>query len=326
MVVQERSPAQSSGKIFWSKDEYIALARELHRASPSSNYHRSETLAGLSVAELREAERNVLPADRRLETISTVRPRLVEAFKTIQDELVQDEMRAQEEVRERAHNFLEAIYSQAEPKPEPKPEPEPVAVPVAQPAPVAEAYNPHEIALKLLVEMLVSSLAARIAPELTKLLPAMAALVAPLAPVAATQPFVARQAPAPEAAPMEDPLEHQPPSDWKPPEFTLPSTLKAPRLPMIGILGLKPVQVQELRDAFPVLEFVSQEGTHSNKTLASLQSAVRVISVNTSSNSMNQLTDKMLAQHFKDRYVRAQGGMSSVKRQIQIWIQAGALQ
>jgi predicted ATP-binding protein involved in virulence len=83
--------------------------------------------------------------------------------------------------------------------------------------------------------------------------------------------------------------------------------------------------MQELQKAFPKIEFITSQGHHSTKTITSLQSCERVISVNTDSNSMNQLTDKMLAKHFEDRYLRINGGMSSVKRQVQMWIHAGVL-
>jgi hypothetical protein len=321
-------------RIRWRGDEYLTLARELYRMSPSANYHLSTTLAGLTAAEIVEAQRNVLPADRRrtIYALTKIRPALIEAFKTVRAEIEDAETHATQALQQfrqpepaKADPAPAPVVEAAVPAPAPEPTPEPAPVPVLAPTAQPE-FNAHELALKVLCEMLAPALVDRLVPELAKRITALAPAApaaTPIAPAAKT--FVPPSAKLPPEPEGEDPLEYGPPPGWQPPEFTYPADPPPPKLPLIGIIGVRPVQVQELKKAFPNIEFMTTEGHHSSKTLNHMQSAERVISVNCDNNSMNQLTDKMLAKHFNDRYVRINGGLSSVKRQIQVWISAGVL-
>lgn len=310
---------QKRAKVFWRTEEYLSLARELYRLNPHDTYLKSETLASLTTAALWEAQR-ILPQERRrhLHQVSNVRPGLLEAFKTVRAEL-----EVEKSVRDAAQAEAEAdARALAEKRQHIIDHPEAYSAPLGTatrgatepPQPEPGQPNVHEIALRVLVDMLVPALAERLVPELAKRINALGAAPAPVA------------SPVPAAPVVEDPLEHGPPPGWEPPGLTMPATTtKVERKTLIGILGLKPVHLQEVRAAFPMFEFITDNGTHSTRTLKAMQSCERILSVNTTVDSMGQITDKMLAKHFGDRYVRVQGGMSMAKRQIQIWIQAGVL-
>lgn len=87
---------------------------------------------------------------------------------------------------------------------------------------------------------------------------------------------------------------------------------------IIGILGMKSVQAQELQKEFPQFEILHQENV-TTKAVQEMQSAAKVIG----SRFMTHAPEPTIIKHFGDKYTRLHGGISMIKRQIRIWIAAG---
>lgn len=112
-----------SKKIFWKPGEWVDLAREINRLEPFAHHTKSTTLAGLTLAAFKEAERNVIAADRRrpsINSITFVRPDLLRAFAVIRDEQEQqqreeEERKAQERLEEQRRLAQEVLARKPNP-------------------------------------------------------------------------------------------------------------------------------------------------------------------------------------------------------------------
>jgi hypothetical protein len=87
---------------------------------------------------------------------------------------------------------------------------------------------------------------------------------------------------------------------------------------IIGVLGMKSVQAQELQREFPQFEILHQENV-TTKAVQEMHSAAKVIG----SRFMTHAPEPTIIKHFGDKYCRLHGGISMIKRQIRIWIAAG---
>lgn len=98
--VQVIPPDTSGGrkKVYWTFTEVIQLAREIHRRNPFSQYPYKEFLTGLQVAEVNDAVRTGLPADRRrtVTTMNVLRGQLVEAMKIVRSEIEAEKAKEQQ--------------------------------------------------------------------------------------------------------------------------------------------------------------------------------------------------------------------------------------
>jgi hypothetical protein len=94
--------------------------------------------------------------------------------------------------------------------------------------------------------------------------------------------------------------------------------------PKVGILGALPQQGEIIVTAFPQLRI---KAIDKNLTSGALRDAIaqcdRVISMTSFiSHSMDAIGVKTLG----DRYTRVDGGISSVRRQLEVWLASGVLQ
>jgi DNA-binding transcriptional MerR regulator len=101
-----------------------------------------------------------------------------------------------------------------------------------------------------------------------------------------------------------------------------PYTPPKPRKKIIGVIGPLPVQEQELIKSFPQFEIIAMTCDNINAGVSAMRSAARVIGM---TSFMNHSSDGVLAKTFKDKYVRVTGGVTAIKRQIEVWIASGAL-
>lgn len=268
---QAAAPFQGQHKkIFWTRKEFLALAREMHRVHPGGNYLASKELGTLRLSDIAFAQR-VLPADRhrRLKAVTSVRKQFLLAFKDLKAELAQV---AEKRADIAAH---------------------PERYSMAAPAPAAAA-NPYEVVFKPLIQLIVAEVMAQ---------------------------FKSQAAPPTEAA-----VAAAVTSSTK---IDIPGFIRnmaeqvRPRRPKIGIVGPLPGQARELEQSYPDIEFVIKEGKEAAGTIAhSMKSALRVIAM---TSFLNHKVDGVLSKAFKDRYCRVTGGVSSIKRQIEILITTGAL-
>ena len=271
----EQAPSASQGqqkKIFWTRKEFLALAREMHRVHPGGNFLASKELGTMHLSDIVFAQR-VLPADRhrRLKSVSCVRKQFLLAFKDLKAELAQ--------VADKRADI--AAY------------PERYSM-AAAPAPAAAA-NPYEVVFKPLIQLIVAEVLAQFKGQTA---PPAEAAVAAAAVTSSTK-------------------------------IDIPGFIRSmaeqvrPRRPKIGIVGPLPAQARELEQSYPDIEFVIKEGKEAAGTIAhSMKSALRVIAM---TSFLNHKVDGVLSKAFKDRYCRVTGGVSSIKRQIEILITTGAL-
>jgi hypothetical protein len=273
---RSESDAPKQRKVFWRADEYLELARELHRNDPGASYPLSTTLAGLTPAALREAERRALPEDRQrnLHTVSGVKSHFLEAFKAVKEELGGH---ATYEAKEAAE--LEAKRRDITENPERYGLPRPIP-----PAPV----NPYEAAVKPFFDFFMDQFMAR----------------------------MAQQYPMPthrqESAPMAHSQIERAPMGFQPPVR-----------PVIAIVGAMSAQSQDLAKEFPEFQIIGIQESTATNIISKLQSAARVVGM---TKFMRHGADGALLKHFGEKYCRVHGGVSAIKRQIQIWISTGALQ
>lgn len=298
-------------KIFWTREEWLSVARELCRLNPRTNYLAEAGLETITGIDLQEAQR-VLPMERQrprtsLGALANALPNLQRAFDRIQLDM----------------------ETQA-----PAPEP------VAPPAPVAAPVNPWEAAFKPLVGLLAAELVPALIPALTDaLVPMIQQAVQQAADRAKAQrdlPFVAPQrppAPVQDAAPQATghglgslaamiaaanggvPL---PNTDDDEPKSEPP---RPAAKPVVGVVGPIPAQQRALEDAYPNLKLVFIEDTNqSGKAISALHSCSRVIGM---TKFMQHQLDKPLRTVFGERYSRVTGGVSSIKHQLDVWLATG---
>lgn len=118
-------------------------------------------------------------------------------------------------------------------------------------------------------------------------------------------------APRPAAAPMAPTQPHQ-------------EVFKEAGRVKIAIMGPLPIQANELAQEFPQLDILAMESSSSAKYAVSVfRSATKVIGM---TNFMNHSMDGALKRAFGEKYVRVTGGVSAIKRQINLMMTSGAIQ
>jgi hypothetical protein len=325
-AIPARTYGTDSNKIFWNKDEWLAVARELCRLDPHTDYLKPEALEGIDGVALQQAQR-VLPAERQRPLInhpSKFRAYLESAFNRIRQDL-----------RYQAPT-TEPVVEAAAPAPAPEPvvhvapsAPVVAAVAAAAPAPApvaaVPAANPWEAACRPLVDVLAkelgAGLAAALAPALTQ---AIAASLMPVIDAAVEKmaeklkpprdfPFLAPQRPA-----ADKPQEAQPAPAPGPVAKKVAEVVK----PVIGVVGPLPAQQRVLEAAYPEIDLRFVEKNGNGNAATALQSCTRVIGM---TSFMNHPTDGSLRRFFGERYCRVTGGVSAIKHQIDVWIKTGVI-
>ena len=283
------TPANTHTRVVLKKHEWDLLVSEIVKQNPHEPFLQSSTLAGLTLRQLRDAQM-IFPENRRrpFHSVSIVRPNILSAMARLRANLAAAP----------ANGFDDApVVAPAAPPGAPLPALAPLDS-------VAASSNPYE-ALAPLFDMLAVRVAGLLLPHLRAMMASPADNVPPCAPGAVVAPsfatpgaFVASSA---RAAPG--------------------GVLAAPRRTRIGVVGPLSVQAQNIAASFPQFEFTAVEKSVDN-LVEKLRGVDKIIGM---TGFMTHNTDGILSKRFGEKYTRVSGGVSSVKRQIEIWLSSGTL-
>lgn len=315
------STAPSADKLFsrvdWGRDEWLAIARELHRLFPLANYPKRGNLIGLDSHDVAFAQERALPFERRRRHIKvasfpTLKAPLERAFADLAIEL----------------DKAAAPRMTAAPTPAPTPAPQPTPAPAAPPpvpaavtaaAPADALIDPYRAAFAPIVGLVATEVANQLFPMLTQFInqAVTIALQAQTSTSIATEtPQEAAAAPAAQAGPVALTCV----SSTSPKKYgdEKPRTEKPKRM-VVGVLVNRASQYRaELEREFPQLEIKIGDVSLSNAAanLAHVDKAI----------CMTRFVDHPQQRNLKkltgDRYVDCNGGMSELKRIINIWLKS----
>lgn len=294
-------------RIYWRENEWYALAVELVYANPSF----LETLNHLMPADLHRAQR-VLPTNRRRGQTSFVaakiRAELTPAIRRVRADIEakraeeerdqvaakEEQARREEQARQAAEQARQAAMLEQL---------------VDSPAFVAKALG--QAAFGPLLEALLSRGAASLQTMLE------GALVNAFSSPAVRQAMVVNLH-------MDRAEGSAQAFKANPPTTTANAPANVVCKPLVGILGALPQQGQIIAAAYPQLRIRIIDKNLTGPTLRdSVQNCDRVISMTSFiSHSMDGVASKAAG----DRYTRVDGGVSAVRRQIDIWLASGILQ
>jgi hypothetical protein len=141
------SPGSRSPKVFWKPNEWLDIAREIYRLEPFAQHIKSSSLAGITLAVFKEAERNVIPMERRRPSINTttaVRADLLKAFAIIRAE-VEHQEQAEKNCKEQERIEEQRRFAQEQ---------------------LEKKLNPYEEAFAPLVRMLATEITRMLVPAI----------------------------------------------------------------------------------------------------------------------------------------------------------------
>lgn len=327
-----------SGNIFWTQDEWLAIATDLHRMYPLLNLLKSETLHGLTSPDVAFAQR-VLPANRQRPKLKVVtfgvslKPKLLLAFRQLRENL--------ERPAPQVEQAAEAPAPQVEVAPRGHEELVPVeAQETAEGAfdiTTDTATNPYEAAFKPLVDLFGTQLAAAVGAQVRAQLAPLTAQIAALK----EQIAALRDAPQPRAqqepvnkfgvmfqSPRPTPIPAEPvlvdrvielssrPAGASP---RAPTAAATPSAPHIGIFGNRNKYKAELEHDFPGVRFTCVDSPKRIADLKNCDKAVGMIGW-----SSHSAIDK-LKRTAGPRFVPVNGSLSDLKRTISIWIASNVI-
>jgi hypothetical protein len=315
-------PAEPADKLFckitWTREEWLAVAEELHRLHPVQNYPFGASLVGLETEDVAFAQERVLPLERqrrhlKVVSFSTLRASLERAFADLRAKLEGKPLPARPTM---VPDLVKVATTE-------KPAEPPASSAVEEPAPPAPPagtdIDPYRAAFAPLVALLASEVAKQLGPVIGAMieqalekLPAQVMQAAiPLAPSQLPQGIPATNDSAAQApAPTPAPVKHY--GDEKP-------RVEKQRRLTVGVLVNKQGQYrQELEKAFPMIEIkigdVSM--THAADRIANCD---RVICM---TRWVDHVASGRLKKLAKERYVDCNGSTSELKRIIAIWLKS----
>jgi hypothetical protein len=328
--------------VSWSPQEWLAVAREMHRQNPHANYFSSQFFK-MDLPALRDAQRVALIFERRkaLKNSDGLREPLIEAFKTLRYELTHEvDAQIAKEAEELKATQTEEIAPAVIVE-------EPAAAPVIAetPSPVIAGKVP-EVALLSnleqvnfmggllnaaapLAQFLVSQAASQMAPaiiaaimpELKKQMGTMMQDAIQAAQNAVGVRIIEKEVvthktatAAPVAAPVASVAVAVP--QVKPVhELALP--VEKPKKPLIAILGPQGAQKAAIERDFPDYRFTFIEHGHGIKEAAA-KAELFICAVANAPQALKH----QIKEHLDPAIVRylQNGGVSSIKRQINVWL------
>lgn len=308
-AAQPKHRVQHGSRVFWTDDEWLRVIAELSRRNPHFDIQRDPTLASLSIKAVKVAQQ-VLPPDRQRNNLHDTKALKHALLNVLR--------------RHSAALHKPAPAAAAAPAPSPAPaEPQPSAPEPQPPAPA----NAWEAACRPLAALLAGELVSALVPELLARLPALLA--------AQAQPATAQPEPPPPAAPRSAypfiPPQRPPKPGAEPPSPpAVAKPVAAPPkvvLPVVGVVGPLPAQQNILRAAFPNVRLLFVGSDHQVDPVGHLHSCDRVVGM---IGFMKHSTDGALHKHFnkkgfEPRYTRVTGGVTALKRQIEVWLKSGVL-
>lgn len=310
-------------KVFLKPHEWVAIAKEMRRQNPHTNFFISDFNL-VDLPAVRDAAREALPLDRRpiLSGSKYLREPLIHAFKELWAELhadilpgmtvnplsITDPFKAVEEAKVEVAPEPEAV--KIEPAPAVVVQPEPNAI-------IAVAQNDFSARLVSaampLVNVLIGELARQIAPELVKhFAPMMAAAVEDIR--AAAKAIVM---PSTQQAPQQEPATPIGPytGTYTPRESYLVTPVEKPKKPKIVVVATPGVHEDELTRAFPEYSFTFIKNNRGVK-----EASVNCELFLANSVSMTKTIKEDAKRYIPhDKFKIIDGGISSFKRQIHLW-------
>lgn len=287
-------------KVTWTREEWLAIARELHRLHAIENYPYRANLVGLDSEDVAFAQERVLPFERqrrhvRAASFSTLRTSLERAFA---------DLRAQLE----AETALEAAPAPAaEAPPAPAAGPADVPAPPAVPFPVfgtpeTAAVDPYRAAFAPLVALLAAEVAKQLQPMVTQ---AVADALAKL-----PTPALAMPAPPAVLTPALAALPAKNYGDGKP-------EVEKPKKITVGILvNRQGTYKAELEKTFPMIEIRLGDvsATHAADRIANCDKVFCM------TRWVDHVASGRLKKLAKERYAPCNGAMAELKRMIGLWL------
>jgi hypothetical protein len=357
-------------KVFWTREEWIEVARQLHLQRPDAKLYMT-LLSGLSLEELNAAQR-VLPQERRrhLGSVSQVRQQLLDAMHIVRREIEDAQQEAaaererieQERAEERRQQAaLHAPGVNIDGPRQPAPEAPPAAIPVqdipAQPpapaaAPVASVapatHAPYDeltmrvaAAISPFIKLIAAEFAKQIAPTVEDAVLNMLTMPGATVPVVATMPVVEQPAATVQPEQPVAAMETVPPAepeqkeagdgpdepDWQPQWLATEhrsehhdEDFTQPPVPKVAVLTHGGKQLQDLKDAFPHIDFVFIDRPGTLKS--AVETCDKIIGLE---NHANQAAREILKKVDRKRWTLLHGGITTIKRHIQTWISTGEL-
>lgn len=324
--------------ISWSNQEWREVATEMCRQNPHADFFRN-SFSVIDLAALRDAQREVLPLERRrpLKNTTGLQPQLVAAFKALSDERSHAQV-YEEPVAQPAMANIETVYDKFTPGFEVKPtehlqtvQEQHVTVtveqiPAVQPAPAIAVSGDFLTRLSTaampMMGVIVAELAKQLAPEVAKIMaPELAKLVSAdviAAMFERTQPLTNLPNPgtaiyggASQAAVKVE--------EARPTRSQLAALMEVPapkvKKPKIALLGPMGSQKHELELAYPDLEIIFIEQGHGIKEACRNSEFFIASNKHAPAGIRNQI--KKFSKSDCMRYV--EGSISSFKHQIDIW-------
>lgn len=308
-------------KVFWTVHEWLLVAETLHKQNPHANFFESN-FAVVDLPALREAQRVALPLERRkgLRNSGGLREPLIEAFKRLKADMERAAREPKETIKsedlpldlesgqvELPEGFHAIPILNARPQ-------EIHQAPISADKRHQEPQNDFTARLALaatpLINLFVGELAKALAPELAKAFAPMVETVIQGIKTAVT-PVIVNQTITQPSAPVQAPIA---------PEKAIEQAIAAvmptvPKKPKIAVLGPFGKQKEELEKSFPEFRFTFIEHGHGIKEAAA--SCVLFVASNLHTNASSKQSIKSHVNKDILRYV--DGGLSNIKRQIQIW-------
>jgi len=309
-------------KVFWKAHEWLLIAEAMHKQNPHANFFESNfTLIDLPA--VREAQRVALPLERRKKLSGTagLREPLIEGFKALKAKMEREELEPEEtkespeEIQldlkgddiEVPEGFHAIPILNARPQ---EVHEAPISADKRRQAPQSDFTARLAVAATPLINLFVGELAKALAPELAKAFAPMVETVIQGIKTAVT-PVIVNQTINHPTAPVQTAIEPE-----KAVEQALAAVIPtAPKKPKIAVLGPFGKQKEELERFFPEFRFTFIEHGHGIKEAAA--SCVLFVASNLHINASSKQLIKSHVNRDILRYV--EGGLSNIKRQIQIW-------
>lgn len=233
---QEKPAVDLFAAVAWDRREWLAIATEIDRMYPGSDYSHRENLAGLTSEDVAFAAQRVLPVERqnrhiKVASFNTLRAQLQQGFADLREQRrLQAEAEAARLAQEEAERHTKEALSRA-------------AGPAQQQGEPVGA-NPYETAFAPLVNMMLGMLVERMRPMIADAINQALSTPAPAAAPAAAQP-----APPEAEAPIQ-----------------VPGAGREKPVLRIGVFGSEVNYAEQLAPHFPNCEFKFVSCDNPNQT------------------------------------------------------------
>lgn len=316
-------------KVYWTPEEWLAIAREMRRQNPHYNFFASKFNI-IDLAGIRDAQREVLPISRRkvLAGQKGLQEPLVNAFKMLLEEVSKENEERKQTVEPAVSDLLEEVADPIDKIAE--------VVKVADfqtPAPIVSTA-PSDFLSRVtqaavpLMDVLVSEVVKRLLPELSaQLMPELTKSISSIVQTAmdglkpASQPLAA---PMTNATPFSVVASQPLPAQLSAKEISalFPTPEPKPKKKKIVLVGPTGRQRQDIETSFPQFRFIFIEHGHGIKE-AAVDCELFVV-YTSHFNAANKAAVKKYVPHEKVRQVA--GSVSSVKHQIHAWMASNLVQ